>query len=172
MLNSLKKSKQFKTKIFVLQSLMGMHCLLIPAEIVHYFGGKFSVRLLCRINEFEAFQCGLVSLGKGEAYISINKKRMKAYNLVDGDIVEVVLELDESEYGMTMAEELEEILFQDEEGYKRFQNLSPGKQRYIIHYVNAVKSSQLRIDRALLLINNLKNLPEGKESFRGMLGLG
>lgn len=150
---------------------MGMHCLLIPAEIVQYFGGKLNIRFFCKINDFEAFQCGLVSLGKGEAYISINKKRMKAFNLVDGDIVEVLLEIDESEYGMTMAEELEEILFQDEEGYRRFQNLSPGKQRYIIHYVNSVMSSELRIDRALLLINNLKNLPLGKESFRGMLGL-
>ena len=167
----MKTSKHFKTNIFILQSLMGMHCLLIPAEIVQYFGGKFNVRLLCRINEFEAFQCGLVSLGKGEAYISINKKRMKSFNLVDGDIVEIVLELDESQFGMVVPEELVEVFAQDSEGYTRFQNLAPGKQRYIIYYVNSVKSSELRIKRALLLINNLKNLPEGKESFKGMLGL-
>lgn len=115
MLESLKTSKQFKTKIFVLQSLMGMHCLLIPAEIVQYFGGKFNIRFLCSINDFKAFQCGLVSLGKGEAYISINKKRMKAFNLVDGDNVDVLLEIDESEFGMVVPEELVEVFAQDSE---------------------------------------------------------
>jgi hypothetical protein len=43
-------------------------------------------------------------------------------------------------------------------------------QRYIIHYVASVKSSQLKIDRAFLLLTNLKKLPKGKETFRAMLG--
>jgi len=72
---------------------------------------------------------------------------------------------------MPVPEELEELLRQDPEGERRFEMLTPGRQRYIIHYVNQVKSSQLRINRAMLLIGNLKKQPEGKESFRAMLGL-
>ncbi|MGZ4056577.1 MAG: YdeI/OmpD-associated family protein, partial [Bacteroidia bacterium] len=60
---------------------------------------------------------------------------------------------------------------QDEEGMRRFKMLTKGKQRYIIYYVAMVKSSQKRIDRAILLITNLKKTKEGKESFREMLGL-
>ncbi len=43
--------------------------------------------------------------------------------------------------------------------------------RYVIFYVSSVKSTQLRVDRAVRLIGNLKKLPVGKESFRQMLGL-
>ena len=87
------------------------------------------------------------------------------------DEVTVSLKKDESEFGMEVSEELKELLDQDAEGMRRFKMLPPGKQRYIIHYVNTVKSSQKRIDRAILLITNLKKTKEGKESFRQMLGL-
>jgi uncharacterized protein YdeI (YjbR/CyaY-like superfamily) len=96
---------------------------------------------------------------------------LKELGLTIGDWVEVSLNPDNSKYGMPVPEELEELLHQDPEGERRFEMLTPGRQRYIIHYINQVKSSQLRIDRALLLIGNLKKLPEGKEDFRGMLGL-
>ena len=162
---------KFKSTIHVPEYLVGMHYVLIPKDIIEELGGKFKARLLCSINGLETFQCGLVSLGQGEGYISINKKRMKIYGLKPGDEVEVNLTRDTSEFGMQVPIELEELFIQDEEGYRRFKLLTPGKQRYIIHYVNSVKSSHLRLDRALMLINNLKMLREGNESFRGMLGL-
>ncbi|WP_242919952.1 DUF1905 domain-containing protein [Pontibacter liquoris] len=162
---------QFTTHIYRLEHLLGVHYLLIPQEIVAQLGGKLKLRLLCTVNDTLTFQCGLVALGNGDAYISLNNKRLRQLHLTNGDKVQVALEKDESRYGVEMPEELEELLSQDEAGMQRFQQLSPGKQRYIIQYVGAVKNSQLRIDRALLLIGNLKQLPVGKESFRAMLGL-
>lgn len=149
-----------------------MHYLEVPQKIIKQLGGKFSMRLLCTVNGALTFQCGLVALGNGDAYISINAKRMKQLNVTFGSKVAVELKKDESKYGMQMPEELAELLAQDTEGMKRFKKLAPGKQRYIIHYVSTVKSTQLRINRAILLIENLKKLPVGKESFREMLGLG
>jgi uncharacterized protein YdeI (YjbR/CyaY-like superfamily) len=96
---------------------------------------------------------------------------MKKLGVCFGDEVIVSLQADTSEYGMEMPEELSELLSQDEEGNRRFHLLTKGRQRYIIHYVSSVKSTQLRIDRAIMLIENLKRLPPGKESFRAMLGL-
>jgi uncharacterized protein YdeI (YjbR/CyaY-like superfamily) len=96
---------------------------------------------------------------------------MKQLGLRMGEEATVALEPDHSTYGAEVPEELTELLRQDEEGHERFHVLSPGKQRYIIHYVGAVKSSQLRIDRAIRLIENLKRLPRGKEDFREILGL-
>lgn len=165
-------SIQFQTKIYKLKHLVGMHYLEVPEKIVKKLGGKFSMRLLCTVNSTLTFQCGLVALGNGDAYISINAKRMKLLNVTFGSKVSVELKKDESKYGMKVPEELAELLAQDPEGMKRFKKLPPGKQRYIIHYVSTVKSTQLRIDRAILLIENLKKLPPGKESFREMLGLG
>ena len=146
------------------------HYIEVPPDVVQQLGGKFKVRLLCTINDKLTFQGGLVALGVGAGYISINNKRLKQLGLQQGDEVQVKLEPDESEFGMEIPEELTELFNQDEEGKRRFDLLPPGKQRYIIYYVSGVKSSQLRIDRALLLINNLKQLPVGKESFREMLG--
>lgn len=161
---------RYKTPIRRLEHLVGMHYLEVPRLIVQQLGGKFNLRLLCTVNGMLTFQGGLVALGQGDAYISINNKRLKQLGVKYGDFVSVMLQEDKSQYGMAMPEELAELLRQDEAGLKRFNQLTPGRQRYIIHYVSAVKSTQLRIDRAITLIQNLKQLPVGKESFREMLG--
>lgn len=162
-------SLSFATYIRRLDKLK-LNYLEIPGEQVKQLGGTFNIRLLCRVNGAAPFQCGLVALGQGRGYITLSSKRMKALGLQLGDSVQVQLEEDKSEYGMEVPEELAELLRQDEEGARRFKLLPPGKQRYIIYYVAGVKSSQLRIDRAILLIENLKRLPEGKENFRALLG--
>ncbi|MBC5775912.1 DUF1905 domain-containing protein [Pontibacter sp. KCTC 32443] len=158
----------YKTLINKLPHLPG-HYIEVPPVVVQQLGGTFKVRVLCTINNKLTFQGGLVALGGGSGYISINNKQLKQLGLQSGDKVEITLQEDTTEYGMEVPEELKELLNQDTEGKRRFELLPPGKQRYIIYYVGGVKSSQLRIDRALLLINNLKQLPLGKESFREML---
>lgn len=153
-----------------LEHLVSMRYLEIPADIVKKLGGKFNIRLLCTVNDAITFHGGIVALGKGKGYISFNLKRMKEIGVKDGELVDVKLVPDQSKYGMGVPEELKELFKQDKEGKRRFDALSPGKQRYVIHYVSTVKSSQKRVERAILLIENLKKLPVGKESFREMLG--
>ncbi|MCX6186412.1 MAG: YdeI/OmpD-associated family protein [Bacteroidetes bacterium] len=141
----------------------------VSKSVINQLGVGINIRLLCTLNKQLTFQCGLVALGNGSAYISINKKRMKVLKVKKGDEVNVDLVIDTSEYGMDMPEELEELLIQDIEGKRRFDLLTPGKKRYIIHYISVVKSKQIRLDKALLLIGNLKLTKEGKESFREIL---
>ena len=128
--------------------------------------GKFSQRLIIRVNQSETWQCGVVALGNGLGYITVKTAILKKNKLKIGDKVEVFLKPDESEYGMEVPEELQVLLDQDEEGNRRFHLLSKGKQRYIIYYILQVKSSQLRIDKAIRIIRNLKNTVEGKEDFK------
>lgn len=161
----------YTTHIQRLEYLMGMHYVEVPEEVVQQLGGKLKVRLLCTVNGLITFQCGLVALGNGSGYISLNAQRMKQASLRNGDKVTVAFEKDDSAYGVEVPPELAELLEQDEEGMQRFQLLPPGKQRYIVQYVGGVKSSQLRIDRAIMLIENLKRLPRGKESFREIMGI-
>jgi uncharacterized protein YdeI (YjbR/CyaY-like superfamily) len=66
---------------------------------------------------------------------------------------------------------LQEILKSDSEARKRFDLLTPGKQRNIIRFVASVKSPEKRAERAELLIENLKTLVVGKETMRGLLGI-
>ncbi|WP_299818008.1 DUF1905 domain-containing protein [uncultured Pontibacter sp.] len=161
---------QFQTHIGLLRYLPGTHYLEVPQEAVQALG-TLNIRLICRVNEKLTFQCGLMALGEGKAYISISKKRMQQLGLKLGDKVAVTLEKDDSPFGTEVPEEMEELLLQDEEGNRRFLLLKPAMQRYMLNHVSGVKNPQLRVDRAITLIENLKKLPEGKEDFRAMLGL-
>lgn len=164
------KPVSFQTHIDKLSYLKTFY-LEIPESVVKKVGGfSGKVRLICKVNNLVSFQCGLMALGEGKAYISINSKRMKEAGAEYGDTVNVTLTADESEYGTEVPEELAELFRQDPEGKRRFDLLTAGKKRYILTYVSTVKNPQLRTDRAFLLISNLKKLPLGKESFREMLG--
>lgn len=147
-----------------------MHYLEVPQDVVQTLG-TLNIRLFCTVNAHLKFQCGLMALGEGRAYISISKKRMQQLGVKLHDEVTVTLEKDDSTYGTEVPAEMEELLQQDKEGNRRFLLLKPGMQRYMLNHVSAVKSPQLRVDRAITLIENLKKLPEGKENFRAMLGL-
>ncbi|HNS12398.1 MAG TPA: YdeI/OmpD-associated family protein [Bacteroidia bacterium] len=161
----------YSTPIQKLEHLVSMRYLEVPPKVIKKLGGTFKVRLLCTVNKKITFQGGLVALGNGSGYVSFNLKRMKEIGVKDGEVVQVILRPDPSKYGMEVPLELAELFRQDKEGKKRFDGLSPGKQRYVLHYVSAVKNTQKRVDRAILLIENLKKLPKGKENFRDMLGL-
>ena len=163
------KKLKFVSRIDKLPYLLGMHIIEVPADVVKKAGGPGKKRFICTVNQKVSYPCGLIALRTGMAYISINKSRVAALKLKLGDAVDVELVPDESEFGMPVPEELQELLMQDPEGEERFRALTPGKQRNIIYYVSGVKSSQLRIDRALKLIGNLKLLPRGEENMRELL---
>lgn len=147
------------------------HYIDIPANILKKTGGSYNQRFLCTVNNEYTFHGGLVALGNGSAYINISIKKLRELKLKRGDKVQITLSPDESKYGMPISEELQTLLEQDEEGFRRFELLTAGKQRFIIHYVNSVKSSAKRLERSLMMINNLKKQPENKVTFRGLLGL-
>ncbi len=161
----------FTTHIGLLNHLPGMHYLEVPKDVVQALDNKLKTRLICTVNDKLRFQGGLMPLGEGKAYISIATKRMKELNVKLYDTVTVTLEKDDSPYGTEMPAEMEELLEQDEESNRRFLLLKPSMQRYVLNHVSGVKSPQLRVDRAITLMENLKKLPEGKENFRAMLGL-
>ena len=158
----------FKTKIYKLEHLSG-HYIDIPASVVKKTGGTGKQRFVCSVNKVMSWKCGLVSHGAGKAYILLNKKQMQMGKFNVGQPVNVSLKKDTSEYGMDVPAELKEVFKQDKVGKKRFDALVPGKRRYIIYYINQVKSSELRIERAIRLISNVKRLPPGKETFPGIL---
>ena len=160
----------FSARIEVLDHMSHMHAIILPPGIIQHIGRNFNLRLLVTLQDTLQFQGGVVSLGNGQGYISLTKNRMKTLGLHLGMVVSVRLEPDQSTYGLPICEEMQTILDLDEEGSRRFHQLTAGKQRTIIHYVGLVKSSQLRIDRALLYLENLKRLPEGKEPLSAIFG--
>ncbi|MEQ9309812.1 MAG: YdeI/OmpD-associated family protein [Balneolaceae bacterium] len=142
--------------------------IIVPADIVEKVGG-IGTRLLVSINGNELFHGGMVAKGQGRAYITVNKARQKKWKLDENQALTISVELDLSKYGVPVPEEFEALLDQDLKGAELFEQLAPSEQRYIINYVNGVKSSQLKIDRAIMLIENLKTMPD-KFDFRHLLG--
>jgi hypothetical protein len=165
------KPIRYKAKIGVLEYMPGMHYLEVPAKIVKSLGGKIRGRFICRLSKAIEFPCGLMALGEGRGYIMLSKKRLKEIGAKLGDTIAIELRADTSRYGMEMCDELKEVLLQDPEGQKRFDLLTPGKQRMFIHYVGAVKNIDKRIERAIQYLENLKLLPVGKESVPKILGI-
>ena len=132
--------------------------------------GKFNQRVWVEVNQKVKWQGGIVALGEGEGYITLSAARMKKLNVHFGDEVDVSLLPDDTEYGMEMAAEFKAVLDNDVEAYERFLKLKKGLQRYLLYYTIQVKSSDKRLERAIMMLNNLKKIPEGKEDFRTILG--
>lgn len=147
-----------------------MHYIEVPEKIVARLGGKFRARLLCTLGGAPAFHCGLNPLGEGRGYITLSRQRLQDLGLRAGDFVAVELKLDTSKYGMAVPPEFREVLKQDPEAGKRFKALKPGKQRTLLHHVGGAKSVDLRIERSLRLMENLKRLPQGKETIPALFG--
>lgn len=161
---------EFDTHIGKLDYLMGVNYIYVPEKILKSIGGLKCGRLVCTVNDTMRFQCGLLSLSKGDAYITFNKARVKELKLKIGDQIKVKLEKDKSEFGFDLCEELKILFEQDPDGLERFRKLKPGMQRQIIYFTGNAKSSQVRISRAINMFTKLKEIPEGKETFRYLFG--
>ncbi len=122
-------------------------------------------RIICRIEGIRPFHCALLPDGNGSWYILLNNKRKKELGLMEGEEISIELEKDRSEYGMEMPIELREVLDQDEHADVLFHKLTPGRMRNIIHAVASVKSSEIKIRRALVYAEHLKK-NKGKIDFK------
>ena len=163
MLNS--KTVSFTANVTQIDNKIWNITVPIPTEISQYFIKNGEKRVVCTINETESFQAGLLPKGDGTYFILLNKARCKKLNLQPGDEVNVVLQKDESKYGLPMPEEMQELLNQDPEGDVFFHKLTPGKQRSLLHIIGKPKSSTIRLNKALTVLNYLKSTG-GKLDFK------
>jgi len=122
-------------------------------------------RVVCTLNGSLEIQCALMPKGDGHFFININKKIREKLKLQEGSPVEVSLRKDESEFGLPVPEEFAELLSQDAEGNRYFQALTPGKQRNLLYIAGQPKTSDVRLKRALVLLEHLKT-NKGKIIFK------
>lgn len=150
------KTVKFKTELTVSSTGSGWHFLLVERKIADkfQFEGK-SKRVVCFINGGQGFQCALMPWGE-TFYTIVNKTKRDAAGIVAGDTVDVILEQDESKYGLPMPDEFAEVLRQDPSGDKMFHALTAGKQRSILYALSKPKDIDVRIHQSLLIIEHLK----------------
>ncbi|MEL7223238.1 MAG: YdeI/OmpD-associated family protein, partial [Bacteroidota bacterium] len=146
----------FTTTIITMPEWGSTCCVAVPDEVAIRFKEAGVSRIVCMINEDDHYHCAINKSKQHGYFILFSKARQKATGVSAGDELEVTLLADESEYGMPMPKEWAEVLAIDEDAYERFQKLTPGRQRNILHLVGSAKREETRINRALLIAENLK----------------
>lgn len=146
-------------------SLWGYFLPVSKEQADEVISGKTDRRVVCTINDRLTFQCALMPYGDGSYFILINQENRKKLGLRLGQEVYFSLEKDDSDYGLPMPEEMAAVMTSDPEGNELFHALTPGKQRNLLYIVGKVKSSELRIHKALVVIEHLKQ-QGGKINFK------
>jgi len=147
---------RFSTRIERFTFKGGIHYIDVPDEVAHQFTTSGYSRVICTLNDVVEFHCALMPKGNGMFFISVGPPIRRKAGLVLGQSVNAAIRQDDSPYGQAMPEELAELLAIDDEGNRRFHELTPGRQRGIMYYVASAKGIQTRIDRAIRMIDRLK----------------
>lgn len=151
----------FKTKLAKFSPESGWHFMQVTKKVADGFNfEKGSRRVVCTLNDAETFQCALMPYA-GDFFIMVNKRIRARLQIEQGDTVAVMLEKDESRYGLPMPEEFREVLNQDPDGDRMFHALTAGKQRSLLYYVGKVKDIDKRIHACLIIVEHLRE-NEGK----------
>ncbi len=146
------KSSIFET------SLTSNHSFIIPDKTAHLFIDKKHKRVLVKItykSKSVTYHAALQKL-KGSYYVTFNTSNQKELGIFPSDYFSVQLLKDTSKYGVEMPEEFEAVLQSDLEASEIFESLTDGKKRSLIYFILRIKKTQTRIDKALIITENLK----------------
>ena len=137
----------------------------IPTSTAKKFIKENAKRILCNINGIHEYPCAIMSNGGDYYFILVNKPLAKKLKIVFGSELNIAIKQDTSEYGMPMPEELEAVMAGDAEYENYFKNLTPGKQRNLIYYIGKYKSTDLKIQKSIVVGEHLK-ANKGKLDFK------
>jgi len=155
----------FKTKIEKIDSNIWTYIIRVPQPISDKILKQSTKRVVCKINDVLEIQCALMGYGDGTYFINLNKEIRTKISKNGISELDIKLSIDDSEYGMPFPEELKELLELDDEGNKYFQNLTKGKKRSLIYIIGKPKNIDIRIRKAITIVNYLKST-NGKLDFK------
>ena len=148
-----------KSKVFSI-GLLDKYHLFIPNEIFVPFAeakqNRVKIKATFNGNSIEFYAAVKKDKNTDDYKFMFSKEKQKQLGLILNDYFELQLFEDTSKYGVDMPEELDAVLLSDYEAYEIFESLTAGKQRSIIYGIIRIKNSQSRIDKALLVCENLK----------------
>ncbi|NER15683.1 hypothetical protein GWK10_00575 [Spongiivirga citrea] len=121
-----------------------------------YEGGHKRIQLVAQHNQNELKIHAALNKRQSQFFVMFGKKNQKELGIEKQDSFKIQLIEDSSKYGVEMPEELEAVLLSDYDAFQIFESLTMGKKRSIIYMILRFKTSQIKIDKALLLTENLK----------------
>lgn len=146
-------------KIIPFEALLNStHTFIVPDAIANSFinsGYKRVIVVLTFNDNTITFHAALQKY-HNQYHITFNKQNQKTLGVTSTDYFIASLTPDNSKYGVEMPEEFEAVLQSDLDALRIFESLTDGKKRILIYYILKIKNSQNRIDKALLITENLK----------------
>lgn len=160
------KALQFTTEVEYTGRNFAGPIILLPYDESQAFIEAYGKRIILRGPDAKPIHRALQLRKDGYALVMVNQQVLKAWGYHPGDVVQVTIEKDESEFGMAFPEEFQVVLEQDPEAEEAFRARKPGKQRGVLHYIDSGKSEETRIKRALEMAERLKtNSLYGEENY-------
>lgn len=152
------KMAKLKSKPFEISITGSYYSLLLSDEIIRPFLDKNLKRVKVKAS-FEGKELnfhGALQKRNGNYYMMFGKRYQKELGVFPNDYFQLQFFEDDSKYGVEMPEELDAVLLSDCEAFQIFDAFTPGKKRGIIYMIARYKNSQTRIDKAILVCENLK----------------
>ncbi|MES3018488.1 MAG: YdeI/OmpD-associated family protein [Bacteroidota bacterium] len=149
------ESISFSAVLEPLDEKMVHHLIVVPEEIaVKFTDGKGAPRILCSIEGTTEFPCAL-NPRHGRHVLIASKQLIKKNKLSVAVPFKVSIRIDPHN-GLSLPEELSEVLDQDHVAFKAYDALNDGHKRGLIHYINQAKSVDSRIKRSLEIMEKMK----------------
>ena len=148
------KSRKFEI------GLLNKYHLFIPKDIFEPFAkakqSRVKVKAFHNGKAIEFYAAIKKDKNSGDYSMMFGKRNQKELGVFLNDYFEMQLFEDTSKYGVDVPEELDAVLLSDYDAYKIFESLTPGKQRSIIYTIIRISNSQSRIDKSIIMCDNLK----------------
>lgn len=149
-----KKSFSFETRLAEYKDMLVSSVVEIPTAIVKELpAGR--VRVEGKLNQV-SFNLAIQSRKNGPKYLSVSQAMRRSAGVKPGDRVKVSFAIVDPDK-LDLPEEMEAVLAQDDVGAKKWNKLTVGQQRSLIHYINSSKNIDVRIKRAWYLIDKVKS---------------
>ena len=148
-----------KSSVFEV-GLLDQYHIYIPEQVMQPFIDKQVKRLLIKASynkkAMHFYAAFVKDKNTDDFRIMFGKHLQKQLGVLQNDYFKVQLFEDNSKYGVDVPEELDAVFKSDVEAFTLFENLTAGKKRSIIYAISRFKNSQIRIDKSLIMCDNLK----------------
>lgn len=153
-----KKKNKLQSPIFEISITGSYYSLLLPLEIIQPFLDKNIKRVKAKaiFEGKELFFHGAIQKRNSNYYMMFGKRYQKQLGIFPNDYFQLQFFEDDSKYGVEVPEELEAVLGSDQNAFKIFEALTDGAKRGLIYAISRYATSQTRIDKSLVLCENLK----------------
>jgi len=160
-----------KSKPFEITITGSYYSLVLPEGVIAPFLEKNLKRVKVKAT-FEGKELdfhGALQKRNGKHFMMFGKRYQKELGIFPNDYFQLQFFEDDSKYGVEMPEELDAVLLSDYEAFQIFDSFTDGKKRGLIYAIARYKNSQTRIDKSILICENLKrgirNNPDLLKSF-------